>query len=109
MNTPTPRPALKATGVRRRDTRCPAKGGRKMSTPTPMPRTCGEISCDECNDRYATLTAERDQLRADCEKAKKQFEILNKTLQHVTDMYVTATRRAERVEASIRAIFQWKS
>ena len=30
-----------------------------MSTPT-----CGEISCDECNDRYAELTAERDQLRA---------------------------------------------
>ena len=30
-----------------------------MSAPT-----CGELSCDECNDRYAALTAERDQLRA---------------------------------------------
>ena len=27
-------------------------------------RTCGELSCDECNTRTATLTAERDQLRA---------------------------------------------
>ena len=28
-----------------------------MKTSTP---TCGEISCDECNDRYAALAAERD-------------------------------------------------
>jgi len=27
-------------------------------------RTCGELSCDECNARTAALTAERDQLRA---------------------------------------------
>ena len=39
-----------------------------MSTPTPMPRTCGEISCDECNDRYAALAAECDQLRAEAER-----------------------------------------
>ena len=31
-----------------------------MNTPT-----CGEISCEECDNRTAALTAERDQLRAD--------------------------------------------
>ena len=41
-----------------------------MSTPTPMPRTCGEISCDECNDRYAALAAECDQLRAEAERLR---------------------------------------
>jgi multidrug efflux pump subunit AcrA (membrane-fusion protein) len=35
-----------------------------MNTPTPTP-TCGELSCDECNNRTAALTAERDQLRAE--------------------------------------------
>ena len=42
----------------------------QMSTPTPMPRTCGEISCDECNDRYAALAAECDQLRAEAERLR---------------------------------------
>jgi hypothetical protein len=37
-----------------------------MSTPTP--RTCGELSCDECNARTAAITTERDQLRAEVEK-----------------------------------------
>ena len=32
---------------------------------TPTPRTCGELSCDECNNRTAALTTERDQLRAE--------------------------------------------
>ena len=36
-----------------------------MSAPT-----CGELSCDECNDRYAALTAERDQLRAEAERLR---------------------------------------
>ena len=37
-----------------------------MSTPTP--RTCGEISCDECDARTAAITTERDQLRAELQK-----------------------------------------
>ena len=65
-------------------------------------------ACPVC--LVAALTAERDQLRADCEKAKKQFEILNETLQHVTSMYDTATTRAERAEAELateRARLDW--
>ena len=32
-----------------------------FAEPTPL---CGQLSCDECNERTAALTAERDQLRA---------------------------------------------
>ena len=35
--------------------------------------TCGEISCDECNDRYAALAAERDQLRAELADQAARF------------------------------------
>ena len=31
-------------------------------------KSCGELSCDECNARTARLTAERDKLRAEVEK-----------------------------------------
>ena len=74
-----------------------------MSLSTPTPRTDGEITFTGTyiNTELTTLTTERDQLRADCEKAKKQFEILNETLQHVTSMYDTATTRAERAEAEL--------
>ena len=41
---------------------------------TPMPRTCGEISCDECNDRYAALAAECDQLRDDLAKERARLD-----------------------------------
>ena len=40
-----------------------------MSTPT-----CGELSCDECNERTTTLTAERDQLRVDLELADLMYQ-----------------------------------
>tara|TARA_R110000822_G_scaffold14299_1_gene50537 strand:- start:252 stop:734 length:483 start_codon:yes stop_codon:yes gene_type:complete len=45
-----------------------------MNTPTPTLRTCGELSCDECNNRTATLTAERDQLRVDLELADVMYQ-----------------------------------
>ena len=35
---------------------------------TPTPRTCGELSCDECDARTAAITTERDQLRAELQK-----------------------------------------
>ena len=54
-----------------------------MSTPTP--RTCGEISCDECNDRYAALTAERDQLRAEVERLRAGIEECLHTNGHLAD------------------------
>ena len=31
-------------------------------------KSCGELSCDECNARTAALTAERDQLRVEVER-----------------------------------------
>ena len=58
-----------------------------MNTPTPTPRTdteitftgaythtCGELSCDECNARTATLTAERDELRAEAERSDAIYQ-----------------------------------
>ena len=51
----------------------------QMSTPIPTPRTCGEISCDECNDRYAALAAERDQLRARAERAEADLAALEQS------------------------------
>ena len=39
-----------------------------MSTTTP--RTCGELSCDECNARTAALTTERDAAIARAERAE---------------------------------------
>ena len=62
-----------------------------MSTPTPMPRTCGEISCDECNDRYAALAAECDQLRLDCENETKWAA-------HYLAQSIADKARAERAE-----------
>jgi len=50
-----------------------------MSAPTPTPRTCGEISCDECNARTAALTAERDQLRAELAKERARLDWLEKS------------------------------
>ena len=40
-----------------------------MNTPT-----CGEISCEECDNRTAALTAERDQLRVDLELADVMYQ-----------------------------------
>ena len=45
-----------------------------MSAPT-----CGELSCDECNDRYAALAAERDQLRARAERAEADLAALEQS------------------------------
>ena len=45
-----------------------------MSTPTPTVRTCGELSCEECNARTAALIAERDQLRVDLELADVMYQ-----------------------------------
>ena len=33
-------------------------------------KTCGEITCDECNDRYFALKAENAKLREEIEKLK---------------------------------------
>ena len=42
-----------------------------MNTPTP---SCFELSCTECDARTAALTAERDQLRADLERADALYQ-----------------------------------
>ena len=104
-----------------------------MKTPTPRTDaeitftgayTCGELSCDECNARTATLTAERDhwqeiaktmsaerehnanvaqemtaerdQLRADCENETKWAA-------HYLADSLAAKARAEKAEADLAA------
>ena len=72
-----------------------------MSTPTPMPSTCGEISCDECNDRYAALTAERDQLRAALALGQQNCD---DAYEDLCDERDAARARAELAEASLHAL-----
>ena len=71
----------------------------QMSTPIPTPRTCGEISCDECNDRYAALAAECDQLRLDCENETKWAA-------HYLAQSIADKARAERAEDNLAALEQ---
>ena len=92
--TPTPRPALKATGVRRR------------YAPTPMPRTCGEISCDECNDRYAALAAECDQLRAEVERLRSDRDCEKRLRKDADEFRENAIERAARAEDNLAALEQ---
>jgi len=42
-----------------------------MNTPTP---SCFELSCTECDARYAKLTAERDQLHAELERTDAIYQ-----------------------------------
>ena len=42
-------------------------------------KSCGELSCDECNARTATLTAERDQLRARAKRAEADLVALEQS------------------------------
>ena len=59
-----------------------------MSTPTP--RTCGELSCDECNARTAALTAELKELSQAYELNRVSIDELD-----------ADRARAERAEAEI--------
>ena len=84
-----------------------------MSTPTPMPRTCGEISCDECNDRYAALAAECDQLRAEVERLRSDRDCekrLRKDADEFRENAIARAERADRAEAELateRARLDW--
>ena len=57
-------------------------------------KSCGELSCDECNARTAALTAERDQLRA-------QNDQFSDNLSAVGAAYNAEKARAERAEAEL--------
>ena len=77
-----------------------------MSTPTPMPRTCGEISCDECNDRYAALAAECDQLRAEVERLRSDRDCEKRLRKDADEFRENAIERAQRAEANLAALEQ---
>ena len=85
MSAPTPRPALKATGMRRRHARC-------------------------LETELAAITAERDQLRAEVERLKpyvlKAILTTEGTMlcsSQVAVKYNAAIARAERAEADAAA------
>ena len=105
MNTPTPppRPALKATGVRRRHARCLDTELATLTAERDQLRaevkSCGELSCDECNARTAVLTAERDQLRLDCDNETKWAA-------HYLAQSIADKARAERAEDNLAALEQ---
>ena len=69
-----------------------------MSTTTP--RTCGELSCEECNARTAALMAERDQLRAALALGQQNCDDAYDDLRDERDQL---RARAERAEASLHA------
>ena len=75
--TPTPRPALKATGMRRRHARCPEA-------------------------ELATLTTERDQLRAENERLRRAYVRPD----DIRAQLESAIARAERAEADLAALEQ---
>ena len=62
-------------------------------------KSCGELSCDECNARTAALTAERDQLRLDCDNETKWAA-------HYLAQSIADKARAERAEADLAALGQ---
>ena len=63
-------------------------------TPEEAKPTCGELSCDECNERTAALTAERDQLLRD-------YEYDHKCLHEVRERCESWKQRAEQAEAEL--------
>ena len=91
-----------------------------MNTPTPTLRTCGELSGDECNNRTAAITAERDSIKQEIElvehrvyRAEAEVERLRsdrdceKRLRKDADEFrENAIARAERAEADAAAYFQ---
>ena len=86
MNTPTPRTALKATGVRRRDARCP-------------------------ETELAAITAERDQLRSEVERLNAIGSWSHTCIHHTDEerkAWVAcpccAIARAERAEAEVKRL-----
>ena len=105
--TPTPRPALKATGMRRRHARCLETELAALAAERDQLRaevkSCGELSCDECNARTAALTAERDQLRAALALGQINCDAEYDDLRDERD---AALARAERAEADLAALQQ---
>ena len=77
-----------------------------MSAPTPMPRTCGEISCDECNDRYAALAAECDQLRAEAERLRSDRDCEKRLRKDADELREDALERAMKAKADLVALEQ---
>ena len=67
-------------------------------------KSCGELSCDECNARTAALTAERDQLRAELALLREwQREVIQNANAHHAERE-DAIARAELAEASLHAL-----
>ena len=74
--TPTPRPALKATGMRRRHARCPEA---ELATLTTERDHWQKIAVSDSHEREhnanvaQAMTAERDQLRAENERLRRAY------------------------------------
>ena len=76
--TPTPRPALKATGMRRRHARC-------------------------LETELAALTAERDQLRAEVERLRSDRDCEKRLRKDAEELREDAIERAMKAEAELAA------
>ena len=84
MNTPTPRPALKATGMRRRHARC-------------------------LETELAALTAERDQLRAEVERLRSDRDCEKRLRKDAEELREDAIERAMKAEAERDALSKVKA
>ena len=101
--TPTPRPALKATGMRRRHARCPEA---ELTTLTTERDHWQKIAVSASHEREhnanvaQAMTAERDQLRAELAAEREKVTML------LSDAYALTKNwhdRAERAEADAAA------
>ena len=71
--TPTPRPALKATGMRRRHARCLETELASLTAERDQLRAALALGQQNCDDAYDDLRAERAALRARAERAEAEL------------------------------------
>ena len=100
MSTPTPRPALKATGVRRRDARCPEA---ELATLTTERDHWQKIAVSASREREHNAN-EAGRLRAEVERLKRDYKYDHKCLYEVRERCESWKQRAERAEAEVERL-----
>ena len=107
--TPTPRPALKATGMRRRHARCPEA---ELGTLTTERDHWQKIAVSASREREhnaniaQAMTAERDQLRAEVNRLRSDRDCEKRLRKDADEFRENAIARAERAEDNLAALEQ---
>jgi predicted RNase H-like nuclease (RuvC/YqgF family) len=67
--------------------------------------TCGELSCDQCNERTFALLSEREELRQENHRLKHRIELLeaaNGDVHRIARERDAATERINRLERALQ-------